>query len=129
MLRFDEYRRTLDLLKRTDAIRNDRPLTEAEEGGLVQFFCLSVELGWKTMASYLRSQGVKLSTMAPLVIIREAMRSRLVDDGDAWSGAVELRNTMAHTYDPDAFHALIADAAQRYLPMLESLRERMETLS
>ena len=96
---------------------------------MVQFFCLAVELGWKTMAGCLRFQGVSPSGMSPLIIIREAMRSRLVEDGDAWSSAVQLRNMMAHTYDPDAFHELITDAAIKYVPMFDRLQSRLEMLS
>ena len=120
--RLDEFSRSVDLFARTSAIRSGRPLSEAEEGGLVHFFELSVELGWKTMAAYLRANGTSLPNVSPLIVIREAMRAKIILDGDIWSDAVERRNQMSHTYDPDAFRALIDDAANRFLPVLERLR-------
>jgi nucleotidyltransferase substrate binding protein (TIGR01987 family) len=122
--RLDEYRRTLDLLRRTDAIRRDRPLTEAEEAGMIQFFNLVVELGWKTMALRLREDGVTVPT-APLPAIREAMRAGLIEDGDGWAAAVEQRNRMAHVYDPRGFAALLVDVPGRFVAMFEALPVRL----
>ena len=127
--RLDEFGRTLDLLTRTDAIRLERPLTEAEEAGLVQFFELAVELGWKTMALWMRTEGVELRNLSPLNVIREAAKIKLIDAADVWSLAVERRNIMAHTYDPDAFRALISDAVDRFLPQLEQLRAKLERIA
>lgn len=112
----------VDLFARTDALRRDRPLSEAEEGGLVQFFELAVELGWKTMAAYLRHRKVTMRGGFPLDVIREAMRYGLIQNGDLWADAVDKRNVMSHTYDLAAFRALVDDAADRFLPGFTALR-------
>ena len=112
----------VDLFARTDAIARERPLTEAEEGGLIQFFEVSVELGWKTLALALRESGVLLLNLSPVTVLREAARVGLIDDPDRWMAAVERRNMMSHTYDPDAFRELVADAAAMFLPMMMQLR-------
>ena len=114
----------VDLFARTEAIQRDRPLTEAEEGGLVQFFEMSIELGWKTLALALRHGGVVMSHVSPVAVLREAARAGLIDDPDLWMTAVERRNMMSHTYDPEAFRALVADAAT-YLPMMTELRHKL----
>ena len=122
--RLDEYARALVLLRRTDAIRRARPLTEAEEAGLIQFFNLTAELGWKTMALRLRSDGIDVPA-APLPAIRGAMRAGLIEDGDRWAAAIERRNRMAHVYDPAAFAALAVDIPGRFLSLFDALPGRM----
>lgn len=118
--RLCEYERALALLRRTDAIRRDRRLTEAEEAGLIQFFNLVVELGWKSLALRLREEGVDVPA-APL----PAMRSGMIADGDGWASAVERRSRMAHGYDPAAFAALVVDIPGRFLALFEALPEQM----
>lgn len=119
----------VDLFTRTAAIAQTRPLSEAEEGGLVQFFEMSVELGWKTMAAYLQHRRIVLRGGSPLDVIREAMRYGLIDDGDLWIDAVDRRNAMSHTYDLPAFRALIEDAANRFTPAFAGLRATLAKVS
>ena len=128
-LRLREFGRMLDLFERTDATRRKRPLNEAEEAGLVQFFEMSVELAWKTMGLWLREQGSRLASGSPLPIIRDAAKMGLIDEADVWSVAVERRNRMSHTYDRDEFRLLIEDAGDRFLPPLKALRVRLEELA
>lgn len=122
--RLREYERALELLRRTDAIRHDRQLTEAEEAGLIQFFNLVVKLGWKSLALRLRAEGVDVPA-SPLPTIRAAMRGGLIADGDGWAAAVERRNRMAHVYDPTAFAALVVDIPGRFLALFEALPKQM----
>ena len=123
--RLDEYGRMLELFARTDALRAQRGLSEAEEAGLVQFFELSVDLGWKTMAGWLAAEGVTLRPVSPLNVVREAARLALIDDPDSWADAIERRNVIAHTYDQAAFRALIADAGSRFLPSLRRAHQAL----
>lgn len=111
----------VDLLARTEAIQRDRPLTEAEEAGMVQFFEMSVELGWKTLALQMRHDGVLLPVMSPVPVVREAARFGFIADPDRWMAAVERRNVMSHTYDANAFRVLIADIGTMFLPMMVEL--------
>lgn len=127
--RFEEFGRFLDLFARTEAARKERGLNEAEEAGLVQFFEMSVELAWKTVGLWLRSQGAGKSIGSPLPIIREAATFGLIDETDLWSAAIERRNRMSHTYDPDAFRVLIEDAGERFLPQLRALHDKLSALA
>ncbi len=115
----------VDLLVQADALRRDRPLSEVEEAGVVQFFEVSIELGWKTLALLMRHQGMLLPVMSPLPIFREAARIGLIGDPDRWAAAVERRNVMSHTYDPDTFRLLIADIGTSFLPMMIELRRTL----
>jgi nucleotidyltransferase substrate binding protein (TIGR01987 family) len=126
--RLDEFGRMVDLLARTELIQSDRPLTEAEEAGMVQFFEMSVELAWKTLALQMRESGVLLHVMSPVPIFREAARLGLIDDPDRWMEAVERRNIMSHTYDPSAYRHLIADIGTCFLPMIIGLRRTLRVI-
>lgn len=119
----------LDLFARTDATRRERPLNEAEEAGLVQFFELSVELGWKTLGLWLQAEGVDVTNASPLPILREAAKLGMIEDTDAWSVAIERRNRISHTYDPDEFRVLVEDAGERFLPSLQRARRRLEEVA
>ncbi|MCP3735987.1 nucleotidyltransferase substrate binding protein [Sphingomonas sp. RP10(2022)] len=127
--RRDEFGRMVDLLERTDAIRRDRELTEAEEAGMVQFFEMSVELAWKTLALLMRHDGVSLPAMAPVPVFREAARLGYVDRPDDWMAAVERRNLMSHTYDPAAFRLLVADIGVMFLPLMARLRTMLRDMA
>lgn len=116
----------LDLFARTDALRRDRPLNEAEEAGLVQFFELSVELAWKTLAARLRHDGTTLPHLTPVSVFREAARTGWIDDPDLWIAAVERRNAMSHTYDLEIFSTLVADAGEMFLPAMLQLRTSLD---
>ncbi|HEX8418837.1 MAG TPA: nucleotidyltransferase substrate binding protein [Sphingomonas sp.] len=126
--RLDEFGRMADLLARTEKIQADRPLTEAEEAGTVQFFEMSVELAWKTLALRTRESGVLLHIMSPVPIFREAARLGFIDDPDRWMEAVERRNIMSRTYDPAAYRLLIADIGTTFLPMITGLRRTLRDI-
>lgn len=122
--RFDQFLRMLALLKAIAAEGRDRPLSDAEKAGLVQFFEIAVELGWKTLGDLLRSQLANVP-MSPLPVIRAAFAADLIDNADLWMDAIERRNIMSHAYDASAFDQLVADAGERFIPVLDALAERL----
>lgn len=124
--RLAEFAQMLELVQQTIAIRDARPLTLAEQAGLVKFFDMSIEFGWKTLALWLRAAGAEVRVPTPLNVIREAARLKIIEDGDLWSRAVERRNVLAHTYDPEAFGDLVADIGEVYLPHLIKARDTLE---
>lgn len=119
-LRFDQFRRALALFKTIDAEDRERPLSDAEKPGLVQFFGLTVELGWKTIGTFLRSHYVDVA-MTPVHVIRAALEVNLIEDGDGWMNAIERRNIMAHVYDVTAFDDIVADAGESFTPPFDAL--------
>ena len=123
--RLRDFEKFLALFERTEATRRERGLNEAEEAGLVQFFEMTVEAGWKALGAFMDAEGVRLSNSSPLPVIREAAKLGLIDNADIWSVAVERRNRMSHTYDPDAFRVLIEDAGERFLPALRTLHQKL----
>jgi len=116
----------LALLKTISAESKERPLSDVEKAGLVQFFGITTELGWKTLGDFLRSQLVDIP-MSPLPVIRRAFANELVDDAQTWVDAVERRNLMSHAYEKSAFDALVVEAGERFVPMFEALVVRLST--
>lgn len=123
----DQFRAALVLFHTVEEERRHRALNDAEKAGLVQFFALSVELGWKTLAAYLRSEGVDV-VAAPMPVIRRAAEAGLVEDADAWARAVEDRNRFAHVYDAAAFDPLAGRAGDDYLPAPDALVRRLAAI-
>ncbi len=106
-------------------VRDD--YSDLEKAGTVQRFEICWELAWKSMRDYLRDVGNPVAVASPINVIRAAFQINLVDDGDAWVQAMKARNKMAHEYDCVAFEATVVDVRDIYLPLLQSLRTKLET--
>lgn len=127
-LRFDQFARALALLESAEGERRARALSDVEKAGLVQFFELTTELGWKTMGTYLSEQLVDVP-QGPLGAVRAALANGLIADGDGWAEAIRQRNQMAHVYDMAAFDALVGAIGDTYLPLYRALKARLDALS
>jgi len=58
-------------------------------------FCF--ELAWKMLRARLLRDGIEAGS--PRQVIREAISSHLLDDGNRWSEMLLIRNQTSHTYD------------------------------
>lgn len=78
---------------------NIESLSEAERGGLIQFFEVAFEVGWKTMKDYHEAQSSLVKT--PRETIKQAFQIELVSDGETRLQAYEARNMTTHIYDEE----------------------------
>lgn len=78
------------------------------------------------MRDYLASSGAPLDVPSPINVVRAAFQINLITDGDAWVAAMKARNMMAHEYDCAAFEKTVSDIQNRYLPLLDALKLRLE---
>ena len=92
--RFINFEKTFKLLERTIAIKN---LSEAEKGGVIQFYEVCFELAWKTMKDYLENEGYEVKS--PRGVIKQAFQMGLIEEGELWIAALEDRNLTSHIYD------------------------------
>ena len=57
----------------TESQRPEPPLSALEKEGLVQRFEYTWELAWKVLRDFMEHEGVRLETVTPRAVLREAM--------------------------------------------------------
>ena len=119
--RFQNFDRACALLERTAENPN---LSEAERGGLIQFFEMAFELSWKLLKDYLTAEGYEVKS--PREAFKQAFQIGLIVDGGAWLLALEDRNLTTHTYDEATALRVEKKIREDYFPLLQSLRSIFE---
>jgi nucleotidyltransferase substrate binding protein (TIGR01987 family) len=114
--RFQNFEKAFLLLKRTLDIKNP---SEAEKGGLIQFYEMAFELAWKLMKDYLEELG--FTVISPREAIKQAFQSGIIEDGQGWIDALDDRNLTTHTYDESTAEKVVATIRTSYFPMLRQL--------
>jgi nucleotidyltransferase substrate binding protein (TIGR01987 family) len=124
--RFDNYLSTLSLLQEAVDTLVATGLSDLEKAGTIQRFEICWELAWKSMRDYLSCSGATLDVPSPINVVRASFQINLITDGDAWVAAMKARNVMAHEYDCAAFEKTVFDIRDRYMPLLNALKARLE---
>ena len=114
--RFQNYEKSYKLLERTLLIKTP---SEAEMGGLIQFYEMSFELAWKIMKDYLNEQGFVVNS--PRQAIKQAFQIGLIEDGHVWINALEDRDLTTHTYEESIALKVITEIRENYFPALKQL--------
>ena len=118
MTRKDRFHAALGTLRAfcAEPIENDRDVA-----GVLQGFAFTFELAWKVVQDEIERRGY--AERGPRLASAAGLRAGIVpvEDGDAWSDALEDRNLVAHTYRPDWARDLAGRVSERYLPILERL--------
>ena len=73
-----------------------RQLSDLEKQGLIRRFEFTCELAWKLMKDYLEHTEVRLETVTPAVVIREAFAGRLIENGDLWMQSLAAQPNVPH---------------------------------
>ena len=113
--RFDNYKRAYFLLQEAIETRSQTSLNQLEKEGIIQRFEYCCELAWKTIKDYLESQNIVFSQITPRAVLKEAIASKLISNGQNWMEALDTRNAMSHTYDFKKFEKAIEEIAKKYL--------------
>ena len=119
--RFRNFKKAFLLLERSVTIES---LSEIERAGLIQFFEMTFELGWKMMKDYLEAQGFLVKT--PRETIKQAFQIELIDDGQTWLLALEDRNLTTHTYDEETAIQIEKLIREKYFPVMKDLYDRLK---
>ncbi len=123
--RFDNYTRALALLREAVDAMQARHMSDLEKQGLIQRFEFTCELAWKLLKDYLEHTAVRLETVTPATVVREAFAARLIENGDLWMQSLDARNRTSHIYDLKTFEKILADIARDYLPLFEALQRKL----
>lgn len=119
--RFANFDKAFQSLERTVAIQHP---SEAERGGLIQFFEVTFELAWKTLKDYLEADGFQVAS--PREVLKQAFKSEVITDGHTWIEALDDRNLAAHTYNEETALKIEALIRHKYFPALTALRETLK---
>jgi nucleotidyltransferase substrate binding protein (TIGR01987 family) len=111
--RFQNFEKAFLLLERTLEIKKP---SEAEKGGLIQFYEMAFELAWKLMKDYLDELGFTVNS--PREAIKQAFQSGIIEEGQGWIDALEDRNITTHTYDEATAEKVVSTIRAFYFPML-----------
>ncbi len=114
--RFVNFEKAYNLLKRAIAI--EAP-SEAEKGGIIQFYEVCFELSWKTMKDYLESEGFIVKT--PRETIKQAFQVGIIDSGELWLSALQDRNITSHIYDETITDEIVQKIKNLYFKQIEKL--------
>jgi nucleotidyltransferase substrate binding protein (TIGR01987 family) len=125
--RFHHFSKALLQLKEAVALAQKRPLSKLEEQGLIQAFEFTHELAWNTLKDFLEDRGVQ-DLYGSRDATREAFKTGLIKNGEAWMAMIQSRNLTSHTYD-EVTAATIASAIRNtYFTEFEALRIKLEKM-
>ena len=114
--RFINFEKSFKLLERTLSIPTP---SEAEKGGIIQFYEVCFELSWKTVKDYLESEGFLVKS--PKQVIKQAFQIEIIEDGELWLSALDDRNLTTHIYDEATIDNIIAKIREDYFRLLANL--------
>ncbi len=114
--RFINFEKSFKLLERTLAIPDP---SEAEKGGVIQFYEVCFELCWKILKDYIESEGYTVTS--PRQTIKQAFQMEIIANGELWLSALEDRNLTSHTYDESTTNAIINKIRQDYFNIISDL--------
>lgn len=122
--RFQNFSRALSLL-------NEAPegevsdLNDLEKEGVIQRFEYTFELSWNTLKDRLEYDGVLMHSVTPRSVIRTAIATGLVADGQTWMNMLEDRRNTSHRYDAGLLESVLSNIQNNYLPILKTLHGRL----
>lgn len=125
MYRFRNYMRAFALLRDAVETMEQRELSRLEKEGVIQRFGYTIELAWNVMRDYLESENVVFEQITPRSVIRRTFEANLVEDGQTWMDALDMRNRMSRTYDLATFERVIEAIRRRYLGVFGELHAKL----
>ena len=118
--RFENFNKSYTLLKKYSS---GPIVTELEKAGIIQFFEMTFELGWKVLKDYLESEGYIVKS--PRETIKQAFQVGIIENGHVWIDALSNRNLNTHTYDEELANKMTQEIIKIYLPELEKMHEKL----
>lgn len=99
---------------------------EVVAAGILQFFEVTFELGWKTMRDFLMESLNEEEANSPRSVIKNAVKHGLVTDGHLWLLALDDRNLVAHLYDEIKMQEIIRRIRNSYVGVFQQLKTYLD---
>ena len=122
--RLDNFSRSLKHLE--EAVEIEMP-SIVQKAGVIQFFEISFELGWKTLKDYLEAEGF-YEIKSPKSTLKKAFEIGVLKNGHLWLEALQSRDLAAHTYDDAKAEEIYELICHSYFPLLEELKSKLESI-
>ena len=90
-----------------------------ENAGIIQFYEMTFELGWKCLKDYFNEQG--LDVKYPREVIKTGIEKEVLKDGKEWMQALNDRNLTSHLYDEQAAMQAVISIRSVYKPLFDEL--------
>lgn len=119
--RFENFNKSYRLLEKY-LVKTE--LSELEQAGIIQFFEMTFELGWKVLKDYLEADGYIVKS--PRETIKQAFQNDIINDGHIWIDALSVRNLTTHTYDESLAKKIVDDIINIYFPELKKMHDKLE---
>ena len=126
--RFQNFERAFVVFQArcTDVLENPKGTKYYEtcRMAFVQAFEIVIELSWKTLKDYLEVQGY-VEVQNGRRAFRQAFQDGIIDEGELWLKALDLRNITSHTYDMSMLEESIDFIIFSLQPALIKLQNRL----
>ena len=121
--KIQQFSQALDRLQEalSDSASSNSPVMRV---GVIQRFEFTAELAWKSCREILLDEGF-VNIDSPKAVMRQALASGLIADGDGWFSLLQARNITSHMYSEDQAAAIYQSIRQTYLPLFLSLKAEM----
>ncbi|OOM16540.1 nucleotidyltransferase substrate binding protein [Clostridium saccharobutylicum] len=119
--RFENFNKAYILLEKYST---KAKLSELEQAGIIQFFQMTFELGWKVLKDYLEADGYIVKS--PRETIKQAFQNEIINDGHIWMDALLIRNLTTHTYDENLANKMVSGIVKIYFPELKKMHDKLE---
>lgn len=117
--RFQNYAKAMQYLENALQIPESDIVQKA---GIIQFFEMSFELGWKLVKDYLEDQGF-MDVKSPRSALKKAFETGLIENGHHWMELLLDRNLTAYTYDEQKATEMEQLIHHKYFPVMKALLE------
>jgi nucleotidyltransferase substrate binding protein (TIGR01987 family) len=121
--RYDNFNKSFLLLKQSLDIPNP---DVTQRAGIIQFFEVTFELGWKTLKDFLLENGFN-NVNSPRDTIKTAFNAEYLKEGHIWLKALEDRNLSTHTYEEEVAQKIENGIRNSYFFILKDLKVFLES--
>ncbi len=90
-----DFKKALERLK--EALNENFASENIVVDATIQRFEFSFELSWKLMRAVLNYNGIEAES--PRVVVKEAFKLKIIQNGEDWIDMLEDRNKTSHIYD------------------------------
>lgn len=125
--RFNHFAKALGQLREAVELAQERPLSKLEDQGLIQAFEFTHELAWTTLKDFLEERGVQ-DLYGSRDTTREAFKTGLIVNGEAWMNMIQSRNLTSHTYEEAIAKEIVSAIHKTYYTEFETLQVKLEEL-
>lgn len=127
--RFQNFEKALTVFKDRCSDVEDHPkgskYYDAFQMALVQAFEILIELSWKVLKDYLENEGYT-EVQTGKRAFRQAFQDGIIENGEVWLKALEIRNHTSHIYDVSLLEELNIFVVESFLPEIKKLHNTLQ---